>query len=217
MHPQKIVAGIIGFVATAGAACAQTNATYLITFDGQVTPQNPTMTVGLWATWVDPFQDYFFAQGNYDLSAGEGLFLSGIDILRGPGSTIGVLAGNTVTGAFNGQLHGFLGFLALKDNPILLATYEWTTRDFTPRSIVFETSGTTTFFVAEWAAMGGGLPTQMYPHQFTPGRSVYVIPTPASAAILCVFSLMARRRRGASRCRAHEPPDAQLWHAPASR
>ncbi|MCH8269734.1 MAG: hypothetical protein IH985_00790 [Planctomycetes bacterium] len=200
MHRQKIVAGIVGLVAAAGAACAQTNATYLITFDGQVTPQNPTMTVEIWATWVDPPVEHLFGEGDYDLTAGDGLFLSGAKHLSGAGSTIGVLVGNTVTGAIFRQVHiPQFGIFGLSGNPILLATYEWTTTDFTPRSVVFETSNTTTFLIAEvlypfWRKK----PTfQLYPWAFTRGRNVYVIPAPGSAALLGVFALgvIGRGRR----------------------
>ena len=196
----------LGVIWVAGLAAsvtsAQTNATYLITFDGQVTPQNPTMTVGIWATWEDPAREWVFAAGTFDLTAGDGLFTNLRNPLPGTGY-IGRTVGNQIIGGNGGQFHlPILGFIGSRDNPILFLIADWTTTDFTPRSVVFETSNTYSFFVAEWGdpfatPPTGGATMQLYPHHFTHGRNVYVIPTPASAAMLGVFAMgvMGRGRR----------------------
>ena len=197
-----VVLQAVGTAGMAGHARAQTNGTYLITFDGQVTPQNPTMTVGLWATWEDPTREWVFAAGTFDLTAGDGQFSNLRNPLQPHTGMLGTPVGNQIIGGQNGQLHiPVLGFIGSRDNPILFLMADWTATDFTPRSVVFETSNTYSFFVAEWGDPFGTPPTggaakQLYPDHFTHGRSVYVIPTPASSAVVCVFALTARRRRG---------------------
>ena len=201
VKPMRMIAAVltVGAAGMAGDARAQTNGTYLITFDGQVTPQNPTMTVGIWATWEDPAREWVFGAGNFDLTAGDGLFSN----LRNPLNTgnVGTPVGNQIIGWVGGQFHlPSIGFIGSRDNPLLILLAEWTTTDFTPRSVVFETSNTINFIVAEWGdpfgtPPWGGATKQLYPEQFTHGRSVYVIPSPASSAVLCVFGLTAWRRR----------------------
>ena len=187
----------------AEGATARSNAMYSITFDGQVTPQNPTMTVGLWATWEDPTREWVFGAGNFDLTAGDGMFFPPRNPLGGTGE-IGTAVGNQIIGGANGQLHiPVLGFIGSRDNPILIMLADWTTTDFTPRSVIFETSNTTSFIVAEWGdpfgtPPWGGATKQMYPHQFTHGRSVYVIPAPSSLALVALGGLAAMRRRRVS-------------------
>ncbi|MCH8269733.1 MAG: PEP-CTERM sorting domain-containing protein [Planctomycetes bacterium] len=189
----------VGAAGMVGDARAQTNATYLITFDGQVTPQNPTMTVGIWATWEDPAREWIFGAGNFDLTAGDGQFSN----LYSPLVTgyVGSIAGNQIIGGTTGQLHiPVLGFIGSRDNPILIMLADWTTTDFTPRSVVFGSSNTTNFIVAEWGdpfgtPPWGGATKQLYPHQFTHGRAVYVIPAPSALALIALGGLAAVRRR----------------------
>ncbi|MCH9057500.1 MAG: PEP-CTERM sorting domain-containing protein [Planctomycetes bacterium] len=115
-----------------------------------------------------------------------------------------MLAGASYTGASNVQLHiPPLGpiTIALQDNPILYATYEWTTTDFTIRTIDLTTSGTFQFQVAEWGDPFGSPPTggrtfQMWPDDFSPGSGSFeVTPAPSALALLGLGGLVALRRR----------------------
>jgi hypothetical protein len=177
----------------AGAARAQTAGTYLITFDGVVTPQNPTMTVGIWATWDDPANAFVFGGANFDVTAGDGLFSNLANPFQHTGM-IGVAVGNKIINGQNGQLHiPSLGFFGSRDNPILILTAQWTTTDFTPRSVVFETSNTNSFFVADWLT---GATTQLYPQSFSPGAGAStVVPSPWALPVFMLGTVVATRRR----------------------
>ena len=138
-------------VLVAVPALGQINGTYLVTSSNTVSPSSPTTTIGVWATWTDPGAHYIFAVSDYDLTAGDGVFSNPVNVLNGPWSSTGVIAGNVISGAVNRQLHiPSMGFIGSRDNPILLATYDWTTTDFTPRTVSLDTSNTTTFKVYEW-------------------------------------------------------------------
>ncbi|MCH7962165.1 MAG: hypothetical protein IIC49_07495, partial [Planctomycetes bacterium] len=77
---------------------------------------------------------------------------------------------------------------------------EWTTIDFTPRTVSLDTRNTTTF---EIGTNGGHALTlnllELYPQGFTPGTGVIqVVPSPAIATPLLVLgAVMLRRRRRA--------------------
>ncbi len=182
-------------------ALAQTDGTYLLTSSNEVSPSFPTTTISIWATWVDPGTLFVFIGGDYDLTAGDGQFSNPVNVLHGPGSSTGVIAGSVISGAANGQIHIIPSFPGSMDNPILLATYDWTTTDFTPRSVSLDTSNTTTFLVA-WFTTGpgggppGGTIISLFPQNFTAGTGVIrVVPSPASATPMLVLGAVILRRR----------------------
>ena len=174
-------------------AIAQTNGTFLLTSSNAISPGSPTTTIGIWATWDDPAGEYGFGAGNYDLTAGDGLFSNATLILPGFGATAGIIAGNVITGAVIGQ-SSFPGAPPLRtDNPILLATYDWTAMDFTPRTVPLDTSNTI-FFNLIIVNTGGTV--QLYPNEFTPGSGVInVVPAPAAWLALALPLVAGRRRR----------------------
>ena len=82
------------------------------------------------------------------------------------------------------------------DNPILMATYDWTAPDFTPRVVGLVSSNTTFFTVVNpWLISPNS--TQLYPHEFTPGSGfIDVVPGPAAWFVLALpFAAATRRRR----------------------
>ena len=186
---------LIGIVAAAGVATpasAQTLGTYLLTVSHLPIPSNPIVTIEIWASWNDPGGAFVFGGGNYNLTASDGTFISGTNILNGPGTSVGNITGNTITGAVNGQIHlPQLGIHGSPDNPILLASYEWVTTNFTARIITFITSNTSNFIVSDIAT---GATTQMFPHSFTPGLAMIIPPSPATLSMLALAGLMAARR-----------------------
>ena len=184
-------------VVLAAPALAQTGGTYLLTSTNTVSPGSSTTTIGIWATWTDPRVEWVFGAGDYDLTAGEGVFSNPVNVLNGPGSTTGVIAGNVISGAANGQLHIPSLIIGSRDNPILLATYEWTTTDFTVRTVTLTTSNTSQFLVALWGPPPlGGLTFQMFPQLFTAGAGVInVVPAPAVWVVLALPLVAATRRR----------------------
>ena len=183
-------------------ALAQTGGTYVLTYTNDVNPTTPTVTIGIWATWADPARHFIFAVGTYDLTASDGVFSNPVNMNPKLGSTTGVIAGNVITGAVLGQLHfPTLGIIGSRDNPILLATYDWTTSNFTPRTVRLETSNTQAFLVAWWADAPGGFPragmsVPLFPHEFTPGSGVIIVnPAPAAWVVLALPLVAATRRR----------------------
>ncbi len=188
-----IIKYIVATVLLSVPALAQTNGTYLIRSSNTVSPSSPTTRIEFWATWTDPGGELQFVLGNYDLTASEGVFSNPVNVLLGPGSSTGVIAGNTISGATNGQvLISFPKFGI--ENPILLATYDWTTAEFTPRTVDLHTSNTSTFMLGDWRT-GGFI--ELFPQDFTPGSGVInVIPAPAAwLALALPLAATTRRRR----------------------
>ena len=184
----------------AAPALGQIAGTYVLTSSKTVSPSSPTTTIGVWATWTDPNAEWVFSVGNYDLTAGDGIFSNPVNILLGPASSTGVIAGNAISGAANGQLHIPPFFIGSRDNPILLATYDWTTANFTPRSVGLHTSNTAFFAIAWWDPKAYVNPDppyrRLYPGAFSPGSGVInVIPTPAAWVVLALPLVAATRRR----------------------
>ncbi len=174
------------------SAFAQTNGTYLLTSSNTVSPGSPTTTIEIWATWDDPLRGFGFGGADYGLFAGDGIFSNAINFLHGPGSSTGVITGNVVSGAANGQVV-LPGLPIRTDNPILLATYDWTTTDFTPRSVSLETRNTSNFILVSIAS---GATVQLVPNNFTPGTGVItVVPAPAAWFAIALPLVAARRRR----------------------
>ena len=176
---------------------AQTDATYLLVSSNTVTPTTPTTTIEVWATWRDPGAQYIYIFGaaDYDLTAGDGVFSNPVNVLNGFGFTTGVIAGNVIYGAVLGQyLLPSSGLIGSRDNPILLATYDWTTTNFTQRSVGLHTSNTTSFLLID-LFFGAGT-TQLFPRRFTPGSGVInVVPAPAAWLVLALPLVAATRRR----------------------
>jgi MYXO-CTERM domain-containing protein len=191
---KKGIVTLIGVAGLATAATAQTAGTYEIRSSNVVTPATPSTTIEIWATWSDPAAGFVFGGGNYDLTAGDGVFSGETNVLNGPGSSAGVAAGNTVTGGANGQLHlPALGFIGSQDNPILMASYTWTTGDFTARNVAVDSSNTNNFIVADFVT---GATTNLFPGEFRDGAgSIVVTPAPSALALLGLGGLVATRRR----------------------
>ena len=178
-------------------ALAQPDGTYLLTSTNSVSAGAPTTTIGVWATWTDPNAEWIFSVGDYDLTAGDGIFSNPVNVLNGPGSTTGVIAGNVISGAANGQLHMPPIFIGSRDNPILLATYDWTTSNFTPRTVSLDTSNTHMFDIVEWEGpILHRTYLNLFPWSFSPGSGVInVVPAPAVWVVLALPLVAATRRR----------------------
>jgi hypothetical protein len=200
LNRQLVATAVLAAMTISMAAHAQTNSTFLLTSTNTVSPSSPTTMVSIWATWVDPGNRFYFRGGNYDLTAGDGQFSNPANVLQGPGSSTGAISGSGVFGGANGQLN-FGPLMASRDNPILLATYDWTAGNFTPRTVSLETSGTTDFVVAWLEAGPGGVPpintsVQMLGGAFTPGSGVItVVPAPAGWLVVALPLVGMRPRR----------------------
>ena len=196
----KVVTSTIAVLALTSPAAAQQGG-WLIESSNVVSPSQPTTTVEVWAWFDDPTGERdVFAWGDFDFIAADGEFSNAQTYLSGPGFTPGTVMGSGVGGVFVGQIWGFAGFVANPQNPILAWSADWTTTDFTPRTVSLDTRNTTTF---EIGTNGGHVLTlnllELYPQGFTPGMGVIrVVPSPVSATPLLVLgAVMLRRRRRA--------------------
>ena len=183
-------------------AFAQSDATYLLLSSNTVSPSSPTTTIGVWATWGDPRAEWIFGAGDYDLTAGDGVFSNPVNVLNAPGSSTGVIAGNVISGAVNGQVHiPQVGIIGSRDNPILVVTDASTTAIYTPRTVSLHTSNTANYWVLWWDPQAYFTPHpppphNMFPWSFTPGSGVInVVPAPAVWFVLALPLVAATRRR----------------------
>ena len=200
--------GTFALIAVAGLATAvaaqpadPTNARFEFVVSNVVSPGTSVTSVEVWARWDDPLLEWVFAAGSYDMTAGDGLWSNAVNgHPTAPGSTTGVIAGNVVTAVALGQLHiPSLGgtFIGSQDNPFLLATYDWSTTDFTTRTVSLDITAVTNFIVSEWGPPPlGGTNFQMFPQFYSanPG-GIQVIPAPSALALLGLGGLVAIRRR----------------------
>jgi len=151
------------------------------------------ITVELWG-WFDPISGAdLFASANFDINAGDGDWISSTVHLTGPGSSQGIIQGNSVTGISAAQLHNpAAGIFGNPDNPILLWTGEWWSTSGGGRTTALDTTRTTNFSLFDQQ----GNITQMYPGSFTPGRGSLVNwPSPSTAVTLSGFLWLTLRRR----------------------
>ncbi len=186
---------LIAVFLAATPSSAQTNGTFLLTSSNVVSPATPSTTIEIWATWDDPAARFVFGGADYDITAGDGVFSDPVNVLRGPGGSTGVIAGNVIRWAANGHILicGIVGCLWSTDNPILIATYDWTAADFTPRTVDLVTSNTSNFIVGDSFT---GATVQLVPGQFFPGSGgITVVPAPSAGGVVCVPLAMATRRR----------------------
>jgi hypothetical protein len=188
-----VAAAVIATLAShLSPAHAQANGTFLLTSSNTVSSTMPTTTVEIWAAWNDPLAEFMFGAGDYGLVAGEGQFSNPVNVLNGPSSSAGVITGGVIAGALNQQIHLPPFYPGSRENPILLATYTWTTTDFTPRTVDLHTNNTSIFIVFSFVT---GRIVDLYPNDFAPGSGVItVVPAPA-AWLAMVLPLVGMRRR----------------------
>ena len=191
----------LAMIALCSHAPAQTlTGGWTIRVSNTVSPSQPIAEIEVWAWFDDPTGERnAFGLGDFDFIAADGEFSNAQTYLWGPGFTPGTPTGNSVRGVFVGQLWGFLGIFANMQNPVLVWSVDWTTADFTPRTVSLDTRNTTTFQIGTNSTHGKMNLLELYPEGFTPGTgAIQVVPSPASATPLLVLgALMLRRRRRA--------------------
>jgi hypothetical protein len=181
---------VLGLVGAAAVAHAQaSNATFILEASNDVSPAMPTTTITVSADWDEIFE-HVFSGADYDLVASGGEFISANLILIFTGNDPGTPAGSRVNGAAIGQIHLPPAVPGVTGHPVELASYEWTTTNFSVRSIDFSTENTTQFRITPLAGM-----TISMMGSFTPGSGSFnVTPAPPAAALLGLL-IAARRRR----------------------
>ena len=179
-------------------ALAQTNGTYLIQVSGTVSPASPTVSVEIWSAWDQPAPgDYSLYGGDLDLVASEGAW-SNPSFLITPNSggwSAGVASGSVISGVLVGQMVcGPIGCVTPNtSNPYPFISAEWTTTDFTPRSVQLFSEGTMNFVLGHSTLHAL---FHLYPGNFTPGSGVInVVPAPAAWLVLALPLAAAPRRR----------------------
>jgi MYXO-CTERM domain-containing protein len=183
---------ILSVAGLAAAASAQpSNATFIIEASNDVSPGTPTTTITVSAAW-DEQMEHVFSGANYDLVASDGEFTSADLILMFTGNNPGTPAGSRVNGASIGQIHLPPAVPGMQGNPMALASYDWTTTDFTPRTVNLSTENTTQFRVTP---LPGGTTIDLL-GGFTAGSGSFnVVPAPSALALLGLGGLVAARRR----------------------
>ena len=160
-----------------------------------VSPTQPTATVEVWA-WFDfvPGVSELFIAGVFDLVASDGEWSWNFVFPLGRPDPGPFVSGSSIIGVSVGQLHiPQLGFFGDPSNPIWIFAGEWSTTDFTPRSVSLETVNTYNFFVAEWQT---GALFEIWPAGFIPGNgAISVVPAPGSLVVLSGALVLVRRRR----------------------
>ena len=195
----KVVTSTIAALALTSAAAAQQGG-WLIESSNVVSPSQPTTTVEVWAWFDDPTGERnAFGRGDFDFIAADGEFMNAQMYLWTAGFSAGTVRGSSVRGVLVGQHWGFVGYHANMQNPILAWSADWTTTDFTPRTVSLDTRNTTTFQIGTNSTHGSMNLLELYPEGFTPGMGVIqVVPSPASATLLVLGAVMLRRRRRAA-------------------
>lgn len=166
---------------------------------GIASPQSPTVTVNIAASF-QPSMYAFCEAGFFDITASDGA-LAIVDFPLGtaqgwiPPGTYGSTIGNKIIGTGAWQFHSpFPGPPASTANPVVIIVVEWTTTDFTPRSV--DVSLTSLDFFGVYTS-----PTNYTPSYIDPALvelisgSITVIPAPATLAILVPALAVAGRRR----------------------
>jgi hypothetical protein len=179
-------------LASAGAAHGEIKFGFDVS--GIITPDNPSVTVEVWA-YFDPAQ-YAFAGALFDVVGGSdaGGFSDPHAVLDDTGTDDGLVSGDgdRVMHVIAGQIHfPPADELADTSNPILIWEATWSTDDFSTRqvSLATETSkyhlyiddlGHSKEFVDELAEAVG---------------QISVVPAPGAAMALGVMMVASRRRR----------------------
>lgn len=162
-----------------------------------VSPSQPTATVEVWA-WFDnvPGVSEVFGGTNFDVVASDGDWSSNFFFPLGQTEPPPFVGGSSINGVVAGQLHlPQLGIFGDLSNPIWIFAAEWSTTDFTPRSVSLGTANTRNFVVAAWQT---GALFQVWPNVIPGSGSITIVPAssllvfPASA-----FAMAQRRRRRA--------------------
>jgi hypothetical protein len=189
------VLGLIGIAGLASAAFGQAGFNVEVVYgpSGSVNPGDPSATVNI-SAFFSP-NDYAFAGGRFDVGAGDGTWSNNHligPIAGSPGVNPGVLGGSNVTAVTVGQVHFPPVLPGNNSNPISLWSADWTTNDFTARSVPV---GTTTARFDVYPSSTS--PTsQSRLSGLVEGRGeIIVTPAPSALALLGLGGLVAGRRR----------------------
>ena len=160
-----------------------------------VSPSRPTATVEVWA-WFDnvPGVSEVWGGGDFDLVASDGEWSWNFVFPLSRPDPGPIVRGSSIIGVATGQLHlPAIGIFGDPSNPIWIFAAEWSTTDFTQRSVSLDTTNTTSFFVAAWQT---GATFGIWPTGFIPGSGeISVVPPPGSLVVLSGAFVSARRRR----------------------
>jgi hypothetical protein len=199
----KCAAGqIVSTIAVLGVAAtpAVCQSTFFFEVSNVITPEQPSATVTLWATF-DP-QWFAFHRTLTDVFSefDRGWFSDPLFLLDDPegSSNAGEVSpdGDRVSGIFVTQLHIPFNHFPDPSNPIPIWSAMWTTDDFTPRQVDLATESQS-FWV--WHEDGGRF--DMFGVDFAEGSGfIEVVPSPGgAAALLMAWAMAGRRRRAAGR------------------
>lgn len=176
----------------ASAASAQTGLQFQV--NGVVSPQNPTVTIDIYATYPSFPMTYGVANVVYDVIAGEGVFTNNIEhhYWIGWGTNPPPEPINHGDWLEDMQASKLVSSINPTPSPLLLHTIEWTTSDFTSRGVPISTS-IEMMYIYEIPNSIINVPVLNPTNAF---GMIQVIPTPSSSlALLAGAGLMGSRRR----------------------
>lgn len=176
----------------ASLASAQTGLQFQV--NGVVSPQNPTVTIDIYATYPVSQPIYGVVSIGYHVHASEAAFTNNIQhhYWIGWGSSLPpepINHGDWLEGMGAGQI---FGSNILVSSPILLHTIEWTTSDFTPRDILLSTDIVSPVYLQIYSVG----PVVSVSNPINASGMIQVIPAPSSTlALLAGAGLVGVRRR----------------------
>lgn len=198
----RLALAVLGIAST---ATAQPLNYFYLNVASKVSPANPITHVELWCAF-DPAA-YAYAGANLTLfgdPSGD-FFNLYSPVVQGPCDPTpceGIPSNGNVIMMKPGQLHfPPLMLYAKTDNPILVWTADWTTQDFTPRSITIRTESTQFFLYTDPLGTSASYLSSLQ----EASSLIHVIPAPATCLLLPVLTL--RRRR-------YAPPESTYHRTP---
>lgn len=194
---KRVLAALVGVAGIAASASAQTESWVVTVLYGgggaSLSPANPVARIRVTARF-DSGQYLAFGAGLFDMAATEPGWVGSqaFPMMRGPNIT-GTRAGASMLGVVAGQLHNPPSILADPANPIIVWEMNWTTANFSHRSVglsittrrfgVFTSAPSPVFVELPPGAIPGGQ------------GSIAVTPAPSGFVLLGVGGLVLTRHR----------------------
>lgn len=193
----KAISIVVGLAGCAAVADAQTGSwTTTVIYSGgatSVSPANPVARIRVTATF-DSGRYLAFGAGLFDIAAAEPGWVGSqaYPMLRGPNIT-GTLSGASILGVAASQLHIPPQSLANPANPIVVWEMNWTTANFSRRSVGLSM---TTYRFGVFTSAPSPVFVELLPSTIPGGQgSIAITPAPSGFVLLGLGGLVLTLRR----------------------